>query len=172
MGKSVKERGIIRLHDSDDFYEADLWMWNMTLSGLSDMFLHEVTHLDLIIIKTLQLIQVKILRDESLSMLILQVETGLDEMVMSGVHNLTGWLGWPDTTIGDGDPRPMAATVTKVRIEVSLVLDAELDTCLDNLDDMDILSSQLSFDTVSFRLDQELLMSGIVDTALQVTVLY
>merc|ERR1711936_642435 len=76
LGKSVKERGIIRLHDSDDFYEADLWMWNMTLSGLSDMFLHEV----------------KILRDESLSMLILQVETGLDEMLMSGVHNLTGWL--------------------------------------------------------------------------------
>ena len=105
-------------------------------------------------------------------MLILQVETGLDEMLMSGVHNLTGWLGWPDTTIGDGDPRPIAATVTEVRIEVSLVLDAELDTCLDNLDDMDILSSQLSFDTVSFRLDQELLMSGIVDTALQVTVLY
>ena len=42
LSSSVSERGVVHLHDKDDFYEADLWMWNMTLSGLSDMFLHEV----------------------------------------------------------------------------------------------------------------------------------
>ena len=85
---------------------------------------------------------------------------------------MTGWLGWPDTTFGDGDTRPMSANVTEVRMEVSLVLDTELDTCLDTLEDVDILSSQLSFDAVAFSLDQELLMSGMVDTALQVTSLW
>ena len=82
---------------------------------------------------------------------------------------MTGWLGWPETTFGDEDTRPMSANVTDVRIEVSLVLDTELDACLDTLEDVDILSSQLSFDAVTFSLDQELLMSGMVDTALQVT---
>ena len=101
--------------------------------------------------------------------MIILVETRLSDAMISGHYNMTGWLGWPETTFGDGDTRPMSANVTEVRIEVSLVLDMELDACLDTLEDVDILSSQLSFDAVTFSLDQELLMSGIVDTALQVT---
>ena len=101
--------------------------------------------------------------------MIILVETRLSDAMISGHYNMTGWLGWPETTFGDGDTRPMSANVTEVRIEVSLVLDMELDACLDTLEDVDILSSQLSFDVVTFSLDQELLMSGIVDTALQVT---
>ena len=100
--------------------------------------------------------------------MIILVETRLSHAVISGHYNMTGWLGWPDTTFGDGDTRPMSANVTEVKMEVSLVLDSEMDTCLDTLEDVDILSSQLSFDAVSFSLDQELLMSGMVDTALQV----
>ena len=113
--------------------------------------------------------QVKILRDEELEVMIILVETRLSEAMISGHYNMTGWLGWPDTTFGNGDTRPMSANVTEVRMEVSLVLDTELDTCLDTLEDVDLLSSQLSFDAVSFSLDQELQMSGMVDTALQVT---
>ena len=101
--------------------------------------------------------------------MIILVETRLSEAMISGHYNMTGWLGWPDTTFGDGDTRPMSANVTEVRMEVSLVLDTELDTCLDTLDDVDLLSSQLSFDAVTFSMDQELQMSGMVDTALQVT---
>ena len=101
--------------------------------------------------------------------MIILVETRLSDAIISGHYNMTGWLGWPETTFGDGDTRPMSANVTEVRIEVSLVLDMELDACLDTLEDVDILSSQLSFDAVTFSLDQELLMSGMVDTALQVT---
>ena len=46
LSSSVRERGVVHLHDKDDFYEADLWMWNLTLSGLSKMFLHEVNEID------------------------------------------------------------------------------------------------------------------------------
>ena len=44
----MRERGVVHLHDKDDFYEADLWMWNLTLSGLSNMFLHEVDEIDIL----------------------------------------------------------------------------------------------------------------------------
>ena len=111
----------------------------------------------------------KIVRDEELKVMIILVETRLSKAMISGHYNMTGWLGWPDTTFGDGDTRPMSANVTEVRMEVSLVLDTELDPCLDTLDDVDLLSSQLSFDAVTFSMDQELQMSGMVDTALQVT---
>ncbi len=46
LSSSVRERGVVHLHDTDDFYEADLWMWNLTVSGLSNMFLHEVDEID------------------------------------------------------------------------------------------------------------------------------
>ena len=111
----------------------------------------------------------KIVRDEEMEVMIILVETRLSEAMIFGHYNMTGWLGWPDTTFGNGDTRPMSANVTEVRMEVSLVLDTELDTCLDTLDDVDLLSSQLSFDAVTFSMDQELQMSGMVDTALQVT---
>ena len=101
--------------------------------------------------------------------MIILVETGLSDAVISGQYNLTGWLGWPDSTFGDGDTRPMSANITDVKMEVSLVLETDIDTCLDTLEDVDILSSQLSFDAVNFSIDQELLMSGMVDTAFQVT---
>ena len=171
LSSNVRERGVVHLQDTHDYYEADLWMWNMTLSGLSDIFLHEVVR-KVILLKTSHCsasFQVKIVRDEELEVMIIMVETRLSEAMISGHYNMTGWLGWPDTTFGDGDTRPMSANVTEVRMEVSLVLDTELDTCLGTLEDVDLLSSQLSFDAVTFSLDQELQMSGMVDTALQVT---
>jgi len=140
--------GSLHVDEEGSYYAADLWMWNITMTGLTQAYLNEI----------------RITRNEDLSKLNVEAEFRLDSLSAVGLYNVTGWLGWSAMTLDSGGDQPWQAKLVNCSLVVKIVVDAEADCDEEGDAKITELDIPLVYETIVFNMEK---LDKSFDTVIQ-----
>lgn len=129
--------GALHVDRETSFFAADLWMWGVTVRGLSQGYLSDIV----------------ITRNQDLTQMNIAVEFTIDEVTADGQYNVTGWMGWEWMPIQSDGQRPFVAAMINGTLAPQITIDTAAecdDTGGAKITEFNI---PLLYDTLTFDLE-------------------
>jgi len=140
--------GALHVDRETSYFAADLWLWGVSIYGLSEAYLNDVI----------------ITRNKDLTEMNIAIEFRLDQLQANGMYNVTGWLGFEWIPLESNGQQPFTAALLNGTLSPQITIDTDAECDEAGEAKITELNIPLVYDTLTFDMEN---LDKAFDTVIQ-----
>jgi len=140
--------GALHVDRETSYFAADLWLWGVSIYGLSEAYLNDVI----------------ITRNKDLTEMNIAIEFRLDQLQANGTYNVTGWLGFEWIPLESNGQQPFTAALLNGTLSPQITIDTDAECDEAGEAKITELNIPLVYDTLTFDMEN---LDKAFDTVIQ-----